>query len=318
MAEAISIPEILVLVGIPASGKSTFTYECEKKGYIILSSDKIRESLLLSENEWPTDSGELAKINFRVFEQMRKIAVSVLREGKSVVIDATNLNRKKRMAFLENLGKTKCIKKCILFITPREICLERNARRTGLARVPDAVMENMMRSFECPGYWEGWNEIVPVICESSYEFPFEATVDFSQDNPHHSLTLYGHLNAAKMYAEGHGFPHYIAEVAFFHDIGKFYTKEFKNRRGEDTEFAHFYAHENYGAYLYLCEMCCAKNPDKETFREILYRTSLINCHMRPLNAWSVSAAAKERDTALFGAQFIRDIEFINEADLAAH
>ena len=40
--------------------------------------------------------------------------------------------------------------------------------------------------------------------------------------------------------------------------------------------------------------------------------------MRPLNAWGGSVATKERDIALFGEEFIHDIELINEADKAAH
>lgn len=315
---SISEPELSMLVGPPASGKSTLTEEYERKGYMILSSDRIRASLIGTQDELPKDSDELNKLNIKVFEQIRKEAILALRSGISVVIDATNLSRKKRMAFLKNLGKIKCRKKCILFVTPREICLERNSKRTGIARVPDAAMKNMFCSFECPGYWEGWDEILPIVSESTYQFPFEETVDFSQDNPHHSLTLYGHLNAAKIYAEEHNFPPYIQQIAYYHDIGKLYAKEFKNRRGEDTEFAHFYGHENYGAYLYLCEMCCGKNLDDEAFKRILYLTNLINCHMRPLNAWKESAVAKERDIALFGEEFVRDIELINEADRAAH
>ena len=70
--------------------------------------------------------------------------------------------------------------------------------------------------------------------------------------------------------------------------------------------------------MYLCEMCCGKNIDDEAFKRILCFANLINYHMRPLNAWAESKVTKERDVALFGEEFVRDIELINEADSAAH
>ena len=107
-------------------------------------------------------------------------------------------------------------------------------------------------------------------------------------------------------------------MAFYHDIGKLYVKEFKNRRGDSTDLAHFYDHENYGAYLYLTEMCSGRRFDEEYFRKILYNTNLINCHMKPLNSWEASNTAKQKDIILFGEDFIRDLELLNRADRAAH
>ena len=311
-------PELIMLVGIPASSKSTTAKYYAKQAYLILSSDAIRLSLLETESEHPHDQKELDKLNVRVFETIRNRAVAALKAGQSVVIDATNLSRKRRAAFLLNLGKIKCYKKCLLFITPVEVCFARNASREGIARVPDEAMNKMLRNFECPGYWEGWDEIEPVVSDDTYAFPFEATINFSQDNPHHTLTLYEHLKAAHEYAVENGFDSDIQEVALYHDIGKLYVKEFKNRRGDSTEIAHFYDHENYGAYLYLTEMCSGKDLDKESFRKILYNTNLINCHMKPLNSWEVSPSTRQKDIALFGEDFIRDLELINRADRAAH
>lgn len=312
------LPELIMFVGIPASGKSTTTEYYEKLGYLILSSDSIRLLLLENEEEYPHEQKELDKLNVKVFETIRNRAVAALKVGKSVVIDATNLSRKRRMAFLSKLGRTKCVKKCVLFITPVEVCFARNASREGIARVPDEAMNKMIRNFECPEYWEGWDKIEPVVGEDTYSFPFEATVGFSQDNPHHTLTLYEHLNAAHEYAAENDFNSNIQEVAFYHDIGKLYVKEFKNRRGDSTDFAHFYNHENYGAYLYLTEMCSGRHFDEEYFRKILYNTNLINCHMKPLNSWEASNTAKQKDIILFGEDFIRDLELLNRADRAAH
>lgn len=313
------IPTLIMSVGIPASGKSTKIKEYRNKGYLILSSDVVRASMLGDGNSYPNDRDELTKLNNAVFESIKAQTAAAIKAGQSVVVDATNLNRKKRMGFLNSLGKTPCYKKCLLFITSREVCIERNASRNGAERVPDEAMEKMLKSFECPIYQEGWDEIAPVIHSTPYRFPFEQTVDLSQDNPHHTLTLHGHLSAAVEYAKSHNFPPHIQQLAYYHDTGKLYTKAFRNKRGEPTEFAHFYEHENYSAYLYLTEMCCGREClTDEEFKTILHNTSVINCHMRPLNNWRASNSAKVKDTRLFGDKLIRDIELLNEADLSAH
>ena len=200
-------PELLMLVGIPASGKSSFSREREREGYTVLSSDRIRETYLSAEGkvDMPEDENRLFDLNRRVFREITERAIALLREGRSVVIDATNLNRRRRMNLLREIGVARCVKKCVLFITPREVCLERNSGRSGIARVPDADMRKMIATFECPVLAEGWDAITPVIYGKEYRFPFEKARDFSQDNPHHSLTLYEHLAAARRYAEENGF-----------------------------------------------------------------------------------------------------------------
>jgi len=39
----------------------------------------------------------------------------------------------------------------------------------------------------------------------------------------------------------------------YHDIGKLYTKTFTDMKGRESDRAHFYFHQNYGAYLILCD-----------------------------------------------------------------
>ena len=309
-----------MLVGIPASGKSSFSREREREGYAVLSSDSIRAAMLAEDGmrDMPEDEDRLFDLNRRVFHMISENATSLLNDGRSVVIDATNLNRRRRINLLREIGAVDCVKKCILFITPREVCLERNARRSGIALVPDSDMRRMIASFECPVLAEGWDAITPVISGEEYRFPFEEAIDFSQDNPHHSLTLYGHLTAARRYAEENGYSERLCEVAYYHDIGKLYVKEFKSFNGEPSATAHFYGHENYGAYLYLCEKCCGKELSDAELCEVLYRACLINSHMRPLNAWNESPRALARDAVLFGDDFIAEVKLLNKADIAAH
>lgn len=310
--------EFIMLVGIPACGKSTLSKEYLENGYKILSSDQIRIELAGNEDVFKLEKQELNEINGKVFEYIRKTAYETLKKGTSVVIDATNLGRKKRKNFVSYVRRIKCNKKCILFITPKDICIERNRKREGVAKVPDDAMKKMLCNFECPNYWEGWDEIVPVVDNTPYSFPFEKTIGFSQDNPHHHYTLFDHMDVASKYGIDNNYPDYIVKALKYHDTGKLYVKAFENRRGEKTEIAHYYGHENYSAYLYLTEMCCGKDLTKEEFNKILYEANLINCHMRPLSVWRDSESAKKHDKELFGEKFMEDLMLFHKADRFAH
>lgn len=311
-------PGLIMLVGIPACGKSTLSREYAEKGYNILSSDEIRLQIAEEYGWSPYDKEIVGELNGMVFERVRKQAYQVLKEGKSVVLDATNLGRKKRKTIVSYLNRTHCKKICVLFITPKDICIECNRLREGIAKVPNEAMKKMLCNFECPNYWEGWDEIIPIIDNTPYTFPFEETINFQQDNPHHKNTLFDHMNIACKFAIENNYPDYIVKALKYHDIGKLYTKAFENRKGEKTEIAHYYGHENYSAYLYLTEMCCGKNLTTEEFNRILYETNLINCHMRPLSIWKDSESAKKHDKELFGEKFMEELMLFHKADRFAH
>lgn len=310
--------EFVLFEGIPASGKTTKTEEYRKKGYVVYSSDVIRaeieEKIAAGQMVMPSNTD----LNSLVFDTIKGRVIKSLKEGKSVVLDATNLGRKRRMNFRKALYKIDCVYTCVLFITSVEECVRRNALRVGEANVPDDVMYRMFCNFECPFYWEGWDNIIPIIDGVPYKFDFTKVADFSQENPHHTLTLGEHMAATYQFAVANGFSEAVKTAAQYHDIGKLYTKRFENRRGERTETAHFYGHENYSAYLYLTEACCGKVLTKEEFERVLYVANLINCHMRPLNIWRDNPNAREKDKRLFGEQFFTDLVNLNKCDRAAH
>ena len=90
-----------MIVGLPASGKSTYAKELsEKYNANIHSSDVIREEL----------SGDVnnQNINSKVFQTLHSRIKEDLRNGKNCIYDATNINYKRRMAFLQELNKIPC------------------------------------------------------------------------------------------------------------------------------------------------------------------------------------------------------------------
>lgn len=299
--------ELVMLVGIPGSGKSTFSGEYEERGYRIHSSDQIRREMYGSE--------EIQGKSSEVFELLGQRVRKDLAAGRSCVIDATNLSRKRRTAMLGSVAKYAGRKTCVIVLATPSVCMERNAARN--RTVPPEAIYRMLCSFETPYYYEGWDTIKVSFGGEQYVFPREQAADFSQDNPHHTLTLGEHMDAARDYCVEHGFSEAVCEAAWYHDIGKLYTKRFTNYRGEPTETAHFYGHENYSAYMYLCEKAGGSSPEG-SLEDTLYIANLINWHMRPLNSWQRSPSREEKDRKLVGEAMYGDIMRLNQADRYAH
>ena len=310
-------------VGLPASGKSAWAAKMKNEGVIHNSSDDIRLELGFGAGE---ESG-------KVFEILGKRVREDLASGISSIYDATCLTRKRRMAYLETLKKIDCEKVAVLFLCPLAECKRRNLLRVGFARVPEYTYPRMLRAFEIPDTYEGFDRVEYVVYEGEYEktLPhYTGLMDFSQDNPHHEHSLGEHMKLVGELMEkrlSEGVPGLAADdeaaamrrrclinAAYNHDIGKVFTKAFKNYKGVPTEFAHFYGHENFGAYIYLTEM-------GEGFSERLYTALLINWHMKPLNTWGASERKRREDREMLEKKYPHlydDIMLLHECDMEAH
>lgn len=299
---------LYLLVGIPGSGKSFWAKQMAEQGIAVHSSDAIRGELYGDER---TQGNPQA-----VFQTLGARILADLNNGISCIYDATNGNEKLRTAFLRTVPK-ETRKICVLFLTPPDVCIERDRSRE--RTVGENVIDRYLRSFQCPDLREGFDEILPVIEDPSYTFPLADMQDFSQDNPHHRLTLGEHMIRSAEIAAKHQFSKEVQIAASVHDCGKYYTKRFENTKGEPTNVAHFYGHENYGAYLFLLDACFGEGQWKYGgLKETLYLTQLINWHMRPYQAWEQSRAAFEKDRRRFGDQMIKDLIDLHAADVKAH
>ena len=312
----IAITEFIMFVGLPASGKSTYAGKLKEQGYHIHSSDVIREEL--------TGDVNAQDKNTDVFTVLHKRVKDDLVDGISCVYDATNMCMKRRKAFLDEIKKYNCRKKCVLFVIPVEVCKERNANRE--RKVPDEVFDKMIKQFDAPMRYEGWDEIEVVLDEEyDYEGEYVKLLQnaeyFEQDNKHHRYSLMKHMTESAHYCIDHfrdipaGRFASIVIALYNHDIGKLITKTFVNQKGETTDEAHYYGHDHAGAYLFLCGF------SKDLFEntdQILYIASLINWHMRPYLGWKESEKARGRDRKLIGEEMYQDIMILNECDRAAH
>lgn len=86
--------ELIMLVGLPASGKSTWAKEYSEThpDYIVHSSDKLREEMY-GDNYDDAD-------NSKVFEELHRRILEDLKMH-SVIYDATNLVKKRRVHFFK-------------------------------------------------------------------------------------------------------------------------------------------------------------------------------------------------------------------------
>ena len=301
--------EFIMLVGLPASGKSTYAEGLKEQGYSIHSCDVIREEITGDINSQDR--------NADVFSILHKRIKNDLTSGISCVYDATNIDRKRRKAFLDEIRKFECTKKCILFTIPVEVCKDRNQNRE--RKVPDEVYDKMLKKFWVPYYYEGWDEIKIQSIPEADCFDYESMKGFSQENPHHRFDLFEHCITTQKYACDHDFCSNVQTAAKYHDIGKLYTKTFVDAKGNESDTAHFYGHEGYSTYMFLTHSLTGMDvKQKDEIDEILYIAALINWHMRPHTAWKMSEKSKQKDHKLLGNDMFDNILSLHEADLAAH
>ena len=161
MEDNIKKNKFIMLVGLPASGKTAWAKDYKEKHkdeeVYILSSDKIRECVL-------GDVGN-QDYNSLVFDIMRTSAKRLLnsKEEVTVIYDATNVSSKRRKRLLIEISNTmfinnlKVYKQCIYFSTMWRECITRDSKRD--RTVGKKVVINMRDRLEVPMYHEGWDRI---------------------------------------------------------------------------------------------------------------------------------------------------------------
>ena len=312
-------PIFIMMVGLAGSGKSTYTENIQIVNDdnsvhkpIIHSSDALREEMFGNERD--------QEHNQEVFVELHKRIKDDLRNGRDVIYDATNINKKRRAAFVNELKSIDCNKVCVCVMTPYETCLKFNNNRE--RTIPYGAIKKMYMNWTPAHTHEGFDVVVPVFnydkeYDRSYDIKelFERLNVIDQENSHHALTIGDHCSEAAAYMLEHESDNRNLKVAtLLHDIGKEFCKTYINSKGEYDNEAHYYQHQCVGAYdaMFYLNKAGFKNED------ILYISNLIYYHMHPYMSWKQSQKAADRDRKMIGNEMFKDIEKLHKADSYAH
>ena len=138
---------VVVLVGLPASGKSTWIAE---QGGVAISSDELRR--------WLRDDSTDQSIHGLVFRLMRDFVRMRISLGAPVTyVDATNLTRKHRRPFVKIAEHMGCVCEAVFFDVPLEECLRRNEGR--VRKVPAEAIRAMAERLQMPSESEGFRVV---------------------------------------------------------------------------------------------------------------------------------------------------------------
>src|SRR5918911_192813 len=132
--------ELVIFIGLQASGKSTFFRDRFAATHVHVSKDRFRN------NKNPN-------------KRQAQLIEAALQEGKSVVVDNTNPTGKERRSLIE-LGRQYGAK-IVGYYFESEVrrCLERNQQRIGKTRVPDVALYATAKKLVPPSYSEGFDEL---------------------------------------------------------------------------------------------------------------------------------------------------------------
>ena len=143
MAGTPTSPELVVLVGLQAAGKSTFHRERFAKTHRHVSGDLLRN-------------------NRRPARRQQQLVDEALAQGRSVVLDNTNASAAVRAPYLEIARRHEAPAIAYFFTPDIEASLERNAARTGKAHVPAVALYTTRKKLEPPAFAEGFARIFDV------------------------------------------------------------------------------------------------------------------------------------------------------------
>jgi len=128
------VKRIILLIGVPGSGKTTLAAKIAQKGFTIMNADSIRKELYGDANE----QGDPQQVFDLFFERME----AFMQAGTDLIIDNTNANPKHRKQILDR-AKTFDYKDVQLWFmdTPLNVCIARNKNRDRV--VAEDIVANM-------------------------------------------------------------------------------------------------------------------------------------------------------------------------------
>lgn len=130
------VPECVLLIGLPASGKSTFFRTRLVDTHVRVNGDMLRTAA-----------------------RERLLVAACLEGGISFAVDRTNVSRAERARIIAAALAAGFLVHGYFFESRKDLCLERNARRAPHERVPDAAVLGLRARLELPARGEGFDAL---------------------------------------------------------------------------------------------------------------------------------------------------------------
>lgn len=159
--------ELVILIGLQASGKSTFFRKYLAATHVLVSKDLMRN-------------------NRNKSRRQIQLIENALQAGNSVAVDNTNPEVVDRTALI-NIGRTYNAQITGYYFESKvSDCLARNQERSGKAQVPDIAIYANIKKLVLPSYSEKFDRLFYVRIAENFSFevktwPAEEVIDGQPD-----------------------------------------------------------------------------------------------------------------------------------------
>jgi len=145
---------LVIMVGIPGAGKTTVRNRLFSDACVVCPDDAIGYT---ADRPWTPLAARAA---WKDADRALSAALSDDEGPDVVVLDATNVARKRRRKYVDMARKAGAEAAAVVCVTDPDLCRERNAARDEFRRVPDEAMDRMVRNFQAPETDEGFAAVV--------------------------------------------------------------------------------------------------------------------------------------------------------------
>jgi predicted kinase len=150
LIQTMNAPLLILMIGLPGSGKSTWTRR-NASGAIVVSQDDLIDAIT------PLGFEYSARPIYAAAEEV--IARAALEAGRTVIVDRTNRTPALRARWVAIGQEAQCKAVAMVMSIDVETCRTRNRARTGQRRVSEERMDRMIAVFERPTLDEGFYAI---------------------------------------------------------------------------------------------------------------------------------------------------------------
>lgn len=158
-------PVVVIMVGLPASGKSTARALAVKSGVSANSYQYSTDDIV---DRWAAEQNlnydDVWSANIKAATALADAEVKLAIQNKQGVLwDQTNMSAKKRLNIVKKFG-VEYRKECICMLPPfepqQQLELERRLADRPGKNIPKFIMKNMLTSFVLPDVAEGFDRVM--------------------------------------------------------------------------------------------------------------------------------------------------------------